>query len=415
VALRYSGGRWQSASIESGPNGDTVRSVHLGAAGGWAVGSSIWRLRAGAWQREAPPAPCGDVGCGGSFSAVRAIDGQRAVAVGAWSGTCAICTSHFFLAERDRAGWQARFADVSDPLPAAESFPDSTTLGGLYFSDAGHGLAVGNRRYPHRDGSYGPDTVWIFGLRYTDGAWAYEPILSGSTESVTGLSMTDRDHALLVGTGGLLLSYGYGDQRSASQANPTAPVANPNQPGVAYFSETGHSLRGVFRSYWERYGGLAQFGFPLTEEYAEQSETDGHTYAVQYFERARFEYHPENAGTRYEVLLGLLGRTLAAGRAEPAFQPAPPTGQAGSRYFPETQHSMAAEFVGYWDSHGGLALYGYPISDPFYELNAADGRSYLVQYFERNRFEYHPEQAGTPFEVLLGLLGREVLAGRGWL
>jgi hypothetical protein len=28
---------------------------------------------------------------------------------------------------------------------------------------------------------------------------------------------------------------------------------------------------------------------------------------VQYFERARFELHPENAGTQYEVLLGQLG------------------------------------------------------------------------------------------------------------
>jgi hypothetical protein len=32
---------------------------------------------------------------------------------------------------------------------------------------------------------------------------------------------------------------------------------------------------------------------------------------VQYFERNRFEYHAENAGTRYEVLLGLLGRQLS--------------------------------------------------------------------------------------------------------
>jgi hypothetical protein len=28
-----------------------------------------------------------------------------------------------------------------------------------------------------------------------------------------------------------------------------------------------------------------------------------------------------------------------------------------------------------------------------------------VQYFERNRLEYHPENERTPFEILLGLLG----------
>ena len=31
---------------------------------------------------------------------------------------------------------------------------------------------------------------------------------------------------------------------------------------------------------------------------------------MQYFERARFEFHPENSGTEHEVLLGRLGDTL---------------------------------------------------------------------------------------------------------
>jgi hypothetical protein len=37
---------------------------------------------------------------------------------------------------------------------------------------------------------------------------------------------------------------------------------------------------------------------------------------VQYFERARLEYHPELAGTQYEVLIGLLAVEL--GYATPA-------------------------------------------------------------------------------------------------
>ncbi|MEO8288940.1 MAG: hypothetical protein ABI670_21200, partial [Chloroflexota bacterium] len=41
-----------------------------------------------------------------------------------------------------------------------------------------------------------------------------------------------------------------------------------------------------------------------------------------------------------------------------------------------------------------------------------DGKTYLVQYFERNRLEYHPENKGTPFEVLLGLLGVQTYEGR---
>ena len=38
----------------------------------------------------------------------------------------------------------------------------------------------------------------------------------------------------------------------------------------------------------------------------EKSEIDGKTYTVQYFERAVFEYHPENSPP-HDVLLSLLG------------------------------------------------------------------------------------------------------------
>jgi len=38
-----------------------------------------------------------------------------------------------------------------------------------------------------------------------------------------------------------------------------------------------------------------------------------------------------------------------------------------------------------------------------------------VQYFERERFEYHPESAGTPYEVELGRLGAQVARQRGFL
>jgi hypothetical protein len=70
--------------------------------------------------------------------------------------------------------------------------------------------------------------------------------------------------------------------------------------------ETGHTLSGIFRSYWETHGGLAQQGYPLSEVITESD------IPVQYFERAVFEYHKENAGTAYEVLLRRLGADAAA-------------------------------------------------------------------------------------------------------
>src|SRR6266852_5640991 len=87
----------------------------------------------------------------------------------------------------------------------------------------------------------------------------------------------------------------------------TDPVPDPHQPGVQWFAPTGHTLQGAFLTYWNRYGGLAQFGYPLTEEFVEPVGSDNKPYTVQYFERNRFEHHPENAGTPYEVQLGALG------------------------------------------------------------------------------------------------------------
>src|SRR6185312_14455832 len=49
----------------------------------------------------------------------------------------------------------------------------------------------------------------------------------------------------------------------------------------------------------------------------------------------------------------------------------------------------------------------YAITDAFYEQSPTNGQTYLVQYFERARFEYHPENANSPYVVLLWLLGRE--------
>jgi len=83
-------------------------------------------------------------------------------------------------------------------------------------------------------------------------------------------------------------------------------VPDPATPGVAYFAPTGHTLRGTFRQYWEQHGGLALYGYPISEETAETSPTDGQVYTVQYFERAVLEHHPENRPP-YDILLSLLG------------------------------------------------------------------------------------------------------------
>jgi hypothetical protein len=187
----------------------------------------------------------------------------------------------------------------------------------------------------------------------------------------------------------------------------TDPVPDPRQPGVVWFPQTGHTLRGPFLDYWNKYGGLAQFGYPLTEEFFEEVGPDHRQYRVQYFERNRFEHHPENKGTQYEVLLGALGRDFH----EPD-PPAPALPEAS--YFPETGHNLGGVFRTYWHEHGGLFVHGYPITEEYQEKNPTDGKTYTVQYFERSRFEHHPENNGTQYEVLLGLLGTQLAQKKGY-
>jgi hypothetical protein len=203
----------------------------------------------------------------------------------------------------------------------------------------------------------------------------------------------------------------------AAARSVTAPVAATNTPGGTFFPQTGHTLAGPIARYWAAHGGLAQFGYPISEPFHEVNPADGQVYLAQYFERARLEYHPEFAATEAEVLLGLLGSQVTAARraaGEAPFRPVADPHQPGITYFAATGHTLSGTFKAYWETHGGLALYGYPISEPFPEVNLDDGQTYTVQYFERNRFEAHPAQAGTPYEVLLGLLGNTVLHDKGW-
>ena len=51
-----------------------------------------------------------------------------------------------------------------------------------------------------------------------------------------------------------------------------------------------------------------------------------------------------------------------------------------------------------------MGVFGYPITEERTERSPLDGQEYLVQYFERNRFEFHPEITNSP-NILLGLLG----------
>jgi hypothetical protein len=202
-------------------------------------------------------------------------------------------------------------------------------------------------------------------------------------------------------------------------AQPAAPPTTAPAPSgdCRFFSETGHNVCGRILQYWNENGGLPVFGFPIADQTTQQIE--GKSLQLQWFERNRLELHPENARP-YDVLLGRLGAdSLEAQKRD--WNTFGKVGPDHEHYFAQTGHAIGPQFWGYWASHGlefdgqpgasfneSLALFGQPLSEPVIETNPTDGKQYLTQHFERARFEYHPENAGTQYEVLLGLLGREL-------
>jgi quercetin dioxygenase-like cupin family protein len=84
-------------------------------------------------------------------------------------------------------------------------------------------------------------------------------------------------------------------------------------------------------------------------------------------------------------------------------RPLPATGVVGAPVlFPETGYSLEAEFLGYWQAHGGLPVFGYPITS----ARQVDGQ--VTQWLERARFELHSEHP-APYTIQLGRLGVEAL------
>src|SRR3954447_1156636 len=190
-----------------------------------------------------------------------------------------------------------------------------------------------------------------------------------------------------------------------------APPARSSAATPVYFPQTGHTLGPHFTLAWRWRGGLGLFGYPISEEFSEEGRL------TQYFERAVLQYFPENVRTPYDVQGIQLGRDLTAGReGESPFLPVSGAGAGDDRaFFAETGHTLGGAFRQAWQDRGGLIVFGYPLSEEFPEVNPADGHTYLTQYFERTRFEYHPEAAGTRYEVTLGLLGSQRAAARGLL
>jgi|GEM_PF-1650773 len=278
--------------------------------------------------------------------------------------------------------------------------------------------AVGNSNAITR----GQDNRQLLVVHWTGQTWTTTapPIAGGNASAGAGVAATSSGEVWIVGSHFDFVRQGrvpFIRQITNPPCAPPSPTLAPTRavpleppaqiPGSnsITFPETGKTVKGLFLDYWQSHGGLAQQGYPISNVMGEVSDLNGRIYTVQYFERAVFEYHPENQPP-YNVLLSQLG-TFEYKKKYPSGAPNQKRNQdPGTRFFPETGKSLGGAFHHYWLTHGGLLQQGYPISDEFIEVSPLDGKPYTVQYFERAVFEYHPENRGTQYEVLLSHLGR---------
>jgi hypothetical protein len=152
---------------------------------------------------------------------------------------------------------------------------------------------------------------------------------------------------------------------------------DPGRDELRYFPETRHWVQGEFLVMYESvpHPELV-FGNPISVPFRES--TRGRL--VQYFERARFEYMPDNP-PELRIQLTELGRLMYTSRQPPLKAEK----NTDCRNFPEMKTQICYAFLDFFDANGGVAQFGYPISN--FEIH--DGL--IVQYFQRARFEWHRE------------------------
>jgi uncharacterized protein YkwD len=164
---------------------------------------------------------------------------------------------------------------------------------------------------------------------------------------------------------------------------PIPPFAD-SADACRYFPQTGHSLCFGFRHFWEHNGGEEIFGLPISEEFDEANPDSGGFYTVQYFTRARFEYHPE-APPDWQVQLGRLGAQDAGLKGTPLTEPFLPPIEPYT-----SEQRSARDAVNRHRAAAGLL----PVRlDPSLNQSALSYSLYVLWEFQRGRrFPNHLEE-----------------------
>jgi hypothetical protein len=175
-------------------------------------------------------------------------------------------------------------------------------------------------------------------------------------------------------------------------------------PGTLYVAASHHSVAAPFVATYRQMSPLV-LGNPVTEAYLEGAVL------TQDFQHLRLELRGGH------VVVGNLGADVLYYTHWNGYfaEATPVSNTATRRYFPSTHHLLQGDLLRFWQTHGGLAVFGAPLTDVIKEENGdGSGRVYELQWFEKARLERHPETHNPRYAILLGLLGKESLRGRHW-
>ena len=200
-------------------------------------------------------------------------------------------------------------------------------------------------------------------------------------------------------------------------------------------TENGYTLKGKFRDWRDRDGGVYIMGYPISNQWINSVKRH-----AQWFERQLFYYNPVTGwdNPNWAMEYGLLGDMKAqhndwmTQNAQGAYAPTGVNPAFNTRaydpnntscdYFAQTGHWLCNGFKDRWHQYGrdfdgaqyqgqvtqaeSIALWGYPVSEEFTQCDANGANCLTVQYFERAVFEYHPGNP-SPWNIEYSLLGQE--------
>lgn len=155
-------------------------------------------------------------------------------------------------------------------------------------------------------------------------------------------------------------------------------VVQAQSESRVYFPETGHYLTGDFHDfYFANPDARLLYGLPITEAYPDFQTGE----LIQYFQKVRFEFHPENPPGEKVILSPLGQKTYEKGMTIGGLSSSTPNCTQEKNW----SYPVCFSFYNFYEQYGGERQFGKPVSG----LEYLQGR--LVQNFEYAKLVWTPE------------------------